>query len=246
MKHVTAPYLLAPTHPVTVAVIGCGGNGSNMLTALARIHVSLQAIGHAGLMVTAYDDDEVSPANMGRQQFSEAEIGLPKCVVLITRINRFYGLQWQAVPQKWTGEADQVANIVISCVDLVKVRLDIHNVLYSIKTKGLREWQCPWYWMDLGNDAKSGQVYLSTVSFKTSSLPTIFRRYPKLKKQKDDTTAPSCSVAEALRKQDLFINSTLAQFASALLWRLFREGGTDHQGAFINLDTFSVNPIKIQ
>ena len=246
MKHTTAPYLLSPTHPVTVAVIGCGGNGSNMLSALARMHVSLQAVGHPGLMVTAYDDDIVSPANMGRQQFSEAEIGLPKSVVLITRINRFYGLQWEAVADKWYGYQHEVGNIIVSCVDLVSVRLNIHKVLYSIKPVGLRDWEHPWYWMDLGNDAKSGQVYLSTVSFKTTALQSLFLRYPKLKKQKDDATQPSCSVAEALRKQDLYINSTLAQFASALLWRLFREGGTDYQGAFINLDSLSVNPIKIQ
>jgi hypothetical protein len=36
----------------------------------------------------------------------------------------------------------------------------------------------------------------------------------------DDSNEPSCSLAEALEKQDLFINSTLANMAASLLWNL--------------------------
>ena len=38
---------------VKVALVGCGGNGSQMLTGLARMHLALRAFGHPGLNVTS-------------------------------------------------------------------------------------------------------------------------------------------------------------------------------------------------
>ncbi|WP_316848699.1 hypothetical protein [Pedobacter agri] len=36
--HIVYPYLISPTNPVSVNLIGAGGTGSQMLTALARIN----------------------------------------------------------------------------------------------------------------------------------------------------------------------------------------------------------------
>ncbi len=49
-------------------------------------------------------------------------------------------------------------------------------------------------------------------------------------------SGPSCSLAEALEKQDLFINSILAQVGCDILWKMFKEGRTLYRGAYINLD----------
>lgn len=62
---------------------------------------------------------------------------------------------------------------------------------------------------------------------------------------KDEDSGPSCSLAEALRKQDLFINSFLAQVGCDLLWKLIYNSSIDYQGAFVNLNTMNVNPIKL-
>ena len=56
---------------------------------------------------------------------------------------------------------------------------------------------------------------------------------------------PSCSLAEALTKQDLFINSSLANMGASLLWQLFREGFIINRGFFINLRDFRTQPIKV-
>ena len=61
--------------------------------------------------------------------------------------------------------------------------------------------------------------------------------------QQDNT--PSCSLADALEKQDLFINSALAQMGVSLLWGLFRNGMTDTRGFFLNLKNFRSQPLKI-
>lgn len=61
----------------------------------------------------------------------------------------------------------------------------------------------------------------------------------------EQDSGPSCSLAEALRKQDLFINPTLAQLGCALLWKLFREVKIEYHGIFLNLSTLKTNPIPV-
>ena len=51
--------MIDPQHPVTVNLIGAGGTGSQVLTCLARLDVTLRALGHPGLSVTLYDPDIV-------------------------------------------------------------------------------------------------------------------------------------------------------------------------------------------
>ena len=52
-------------------------------------------------------------------------------------------------------------------------------------------------------------------------------------------------LAEALEKQDLFINSTLAQLGCNILWKMFRHGMIEHHGLYLNLSTMKVNPIMV-
>ncbi|QJD96023.1 PRTRC system ThiF family protein [Mucilaginibacter robiniae] len=260
--HYTDAYLLAPTNPITVNLIGAGGTGSQLLTCLARMHQAMLALNFPGLHVTVFDDDEVSPANLGRQLFSEAEIGMNKGVALIARLNRFFGTAWKAIPQRFSrdtlsGMKDEgAANLYVSCVDTAQSRFDIAAILQGYA--GFRTYQRsrPLYWMDLGNSKSTGQVLLSTVGelkqpdsqrYQTQGrLPFVTEMFRGLLEQADaaDST-PSCSLAEALTKQDLFINSTLANMGASLLWSLFREGILFHRGFFLNLHDFRTQPVNI-
>ena len=94
--HFTDTALLNATNPIKVHLIGAGGTGSQVATALARINHALVALGHAGLSVTLWDNDLVTPANLGRQLFSACELGMYKSTALISRINRFFGTDWRA------------------------------------------------------------------------------------------------------------------------------------------------------
>src|ERR1700759_800323 len=120
--HFTDSGLLNPTNPVTINLIGSGGTGSHLLTALARMNHALTALGHAGLHLQVFDDDKVSEANLGRQLFAESELGQYKAVALINRINRFFGTNWKAVPIKFNENNIGAmpdhgkASIYISCV----------------------------------------------------------------------------------------------------------------------------------
>lgn len=259
--HFVEPELLHPYNPVRVNLIGAGGTGSQVLTALARINHSLIALRHPGLMITVFDDDAVTAANLGRQLFTTDEIGLHKSAVLINRINRFFGTNWKAVPEKFnkkTMEANPdyvIAGLTISCVDSVAARFEIATILTK-HNKQHHYRNHPLYWMDFGNSKNTGQVILSTVGTIKQAASKKFRTVDKLpfvttefkdllhqSEQNDDT--PSCSLAEALTKQDLFINSALANLGASLLWQLFREGMIANRGFFLNLAEFRTQPLKV-
>lgn len=259
--HFTDSYFLNPTNPITLNLIGAGGTGSQVLTALARINFALNELDHAGFSVRLWDDDFVSSANLGRQLFAESELGLPKSVALINRVNRFFGTDWKAETTKFEMREEgklpknAVANIYISCVDKVSARFGIADLLKNLEGIGYHS-NRPYYWMDFGNSRDSGQVILSTVGkirqpqsekFETvESLPFVtdeFRQLLKVSETQDDT--PSCSLAEALERQDLFINSTLAQMGCSLPWSLFRNGLTENREFFLNLKNFQSQPLKL-
>src|SRR6476619_6204150 len=104
---------------VRVLVVGCGGNGTAVAAGLPYLHQAMLVAGHpGGLRVTLMDGDIISPANCVRQPFSSAEIGLAKAVVMVSRLNLFWGLNWTAVSEHLTSQTD-VTNfdIVIGCVD---------------------------------------------------------------------------------------------------------------------------------
>ena len=260
--HITDNYLINPTNPLTVNLIGVGGTGSNLLMALAKMNHALIALGHPGIQVYAYDDDTVSEANLGRQLFAESEVGSYKSAVLVNRVNRFFGTNWKAVPMRFNAENagdmanDGKANLYISCVDNVPARLGIADFLKNSDKGSRYERNKPLYWMDIGNSRQTGQTTLSTIrpveqpqskKYRTvSMLRQITDEFKSLLTEAetiDDT--PSCSVAEALEKQALFINPTLANLGASLLWQMFRAGMMLNRGFFLNLHDFRVKPLKV-
>jgi PRTRC genetic system ThiF family protein len=230
----------ALTERFSVTVVGAGGNGSQMLTCLARLHHAITALGHEGFDLTVYDPDTVSPANIGRQMFSPSDVGAAKVDVLITRINSFFGLAWEARPVRFDAEAR--ADLVIACVDSPKSRAEVRRQIYSAP-----------YLLDLGNRAADGQALLGQVlpargkdAAKRLDLPEPYKLLPELvsaKGKQDD--APSCSVAEALTRQELFINDDVTRVAGLILWNLLRHGQITWHGAFVNAASGHRRPIPV-
>lgn len=252
-KHYVHNYLLNPRHEVTVIVIGAGGTGSQVITSLGRMNYALKELGHMGLQVKIYDADIVTSANCGRQLFAPQEVGINKAIVLATKLNMFFGTSWEAVSENFSEETEG-ANIVISCVDTVQSRLAIKENLLSDKFHYVSDMNRTFYWMDFGNMFDRGQVVIGTPhpieqpkgrGDCVDSLRMITDVFD-LSEADDKDSGPSCSLAEALSRQDLFINSTLANIGMAVLWKFFTKGVLDYQGAFLNLNSMKVNPIKIE
>jgi len=254
--------LIAPVNPISINLIGAGGTGSNMLFALDRINHSLIELGAPGLQVTVYDDDMVTEPTVGRQPFAKCELGLPKAVALVNRVNRGRGLNWKAVTERFTAENldflpnDGKASITISCVDSVGARFSIAEALSSFSRTAEYDRDKPLYWMDLGNSRYTGQGLLATVGKLTQPKSDQYRAVDFLPMVTDEFQAmleaadtgedtPSCSTAEALLKQDLFINPTIANLGASLLWRLLHDKVIQVRGFFHNAHDFKTTPIKI-
>jgi len=149
---------------VEVLVVGCGGNGSAIAAGLPYLHSAMLAQGHPyGLHATVMDGDIVSPFNCVRQPFARSEAGINKAIVLVNRINLFWGLDWAAIPRALTektlqpeytpyGEQCLRPDIVIGCVDTRAARATIAKSVSGSSLTG--------YYMDLGNSASGGQFVL--------------------------------------------------------------------------------------
>lgn len=233
-------------HRVRVLVVGCGGNGSAITAGLPYLHQALLAYGHPeGLHVTLLDPDVISPTNCVRQPFSQSEIGLYKSVVLANRLNLFWGLDWEGTPERLDSKRrlDGV-DIVIGCVDTREARRAI--------AKCSEDWSEVDYWLDLGNNADSGQFVLGEPLNRRNRrhglrLRTVSELFPEvIQPELDEDDLPSCSAVEALDRQGPFINPTLANHALALLARLFRYGVISYHGGFVSLSSFpSVQALRV-
>lgn len=247
MPHITPPAFLQ--RPVTIALVGCGGNGSQMLTGLARLNHALTALGHPGLEVRAYDPDTVSEANMGRQLFGSFDVGASKAHVLVNRINAFFGLNWKAFFGRYEEHDYSGSQMVIACVDSRQARYEIACIVARQQVH---------YLMDLGNRAADGQVILGELGLDdehsyravpagSARLPSPYTILPELVEYTapEDNT-PSCGLAEALDRQELFVNQSIVTPALSILWEFFRHGKLTWHGAFVNLRTGSMRPLNVQ
>lgn len=236
---------------VAVLVVGAGGTGSAFAAGLPWLHQSLLAFGHPrGLRVTLMDGDVVSPANCVRQAFTSAEVGLNKATVIVSRINLFFGYDWEALPARLGRNGDRPGHydIVVGCVDTRAARNEIHR--HCITTGAT-------YWLDVGNNDGDGQFILGEPHASRDPygrpreanprrLPTVAEIFPELVDPSLDNDAlPSCSALEALTRQAPFINQVLANHALFMLAELFRFGRLNHHGAFVNPRTGRANPIPV-
>jgi PRTRC genetic system ThiF family protein len=240
-EHALPKSLCRRGQPLRVLIVGAGGNGSAVLLGLPYLHQAMKVWGHAGgLHVMLADGDLVSKTNCIRQPFASADVGLNKAVVLINRVNLFWGLRWQARPEHFHKDSlrsnSAGPHLIIGCVDTRAARQAILSAVTRANDSTV-------YWLDLGNNASSGQYVLgqplNAANHRSAvRLRTVAELYPEI----SDTEAgedplPSCSAAEALERQEPFINQVLATSALAMLARLFRYGTLTHHGAFYNAST---------
>jgi PRTRC genetic system ThiF family protein len=107
------------------------------------------------------------------------------------------------------------------------------------------------YWLDLGNNAASGQFILGQPlnarnRKKAARLRTVSELYPEIvDADGGEDPLPSCSAVEALDRQEPFINQTLAASALAMLARLFRYGKLADHGAFFNAQTGRMTALPV-
>jgi PRTRC genetic system ThiF family protein len=233
-----------------ILVVGAGGTGSAIVMGLSYLHQAMRAWGHAyGLEVTLMDGDTVSETNCVRQPFSWSDVGQNKATILINRINLFWGTKWSAQPACFDettlrANHDRNPDLLIGCVDSRAARGVIDR---SVCKKS----SYVTYWLDLGNNASSGQFVLGQPlnarnRRKAERLRTVSELYPEIADATvGEDPLPSCSAVDALERQEPFINQTLSASALAMLARLFRYGRLCHHGGFFNAASGQMTALSV-
>jgi len=250
--HFIAQRLASTQHKITFNLIGCGGTGSHILSNLAMMSHSMVKLGRQPFFVRVWDSDTVSEHNIGRQLFSPADEGRFKAEVLIERINRFYGLQWYSMNADFqlTGfrDDDLNSNITISAVDSVHSRRMIQDVVQR-KVNPYQPYRVPYYWFDVGNSYNSGQILMATLrdipqpsAGTRKSLPDFFDEFGDVQETPNE---PSCSTAESLARQDLFVNKLMATYTTHMIWDFLKNFRIAYRGLYVNLESYKVSQIPI-
>lgn len=203
---------------VKIALAGVGGTGGHVLNGLARASHGLSRVGHPGIHVTAYDPDYVANTNIGRQIFTEYDIGQNKAHTAVNRLNTSMRTNWKGSPTKCPSSLHMV-DILICCVDTKKSRSEISKAHLQDEA----------YIIDCGNSKDTGQVVLGQ---RKAELPNPYEEFKELTKGREDP-APPC--ADPYQHQDMFINQLVATYALDIVWRLLRRESITQRGCFTSL-----------
>ena len=227
--------------PIRTYIYGAGGTGSQVVDQMASLDACMKQMGHPGFDVTVWDPDRVSRSNVGRQRFTHADVGNYKSLVLVHRINAFYGFKWKC--RTTVGDMQPInPQLVITCTDLAIFRARFAEENCRRNTPAL--------WLDFGNGNASAQCILGHLSRAgRDRLPHVVDLHPELATmQHVDAEQPSCSAEEALRRQPWPINREIAMKGVGMLWTLLREGRLDYHGvqmqmAPLSLSTMPIDPV---
>jgi len=227
------PFVVRPG-PMTVALCGCGGTGSHIAQALARIARHWRDGGGAPLRLLFIDGDTVEEKNVGRQLFAPADVGKNKAQILAARFSALFGLAIDAVAEmatvdrlaslggltrRYGGKNDSVG-ILVGAVDNAVARKSLHGALHQQK--------CWHLWLDCGNHEEAGQVAVGTETDAAklhdaikvgicAKLPAPSLIYPGLLAATERQRRADCAAAMEDNLQGLMVNMQVAAIAAAYL-----------------------------
>lgn len=225
--HIVDNTVSTPIEKLEIAVIGAGGTGSYVLQGLAKLNLALPELvyGSEGIHVDVYDPDIISETNVVRQLFRQNEVGDYKSKVLVENINRFYGYNWFAYNTKY--QSDKSYDLLIICVDNMDARREIYNADYNFHRKE------SFYIVDYGNGEDFGQILLNQYLVRPKKLAwELPKGYLDIQ---DNPEEPSCSIAQALGRQKMFINPVIANLGLDLIYDLLTKPVITKQGIYLDL-----------
>jgi PRTRC genetic system ThiF family protein len=179
------PVILATHKHLHLYLVGCGGTGAWLSQTLIRLTKILTTQGHS-VSLTLIDHDLVEKANIPRQNFIQADLGLNKAQVLALRYGMAYGVDVMAIPERFNPEmvrADyNTLSLIIGCVDNSAARIAIAKTLKENHPNAApRVW-----WLDGGNTRTQGQVLFGSWSEPEQNPPL----YAHLSQEHENTGSP--------------------------------------------------------
>lgn len=202
---------------ITVTVVGAGGTGGYVVRDLARYFFALKEKGDPRrFKIRIIDADVVEKKNVLRQNFAPSDVGRLKAEALAARYSAAFGVEISIIPRMITEEnymddlCAETGHIVVGCVDNNAARRLIKDFVSS-------KHQRKTYWVDSGNERKSGQVICginSTWNLENKvpyRLPFVTDIFPEiLKEEEDSKDEMSCAERAVEEEQNIFINNDAA------------------------------------
>lgn len=217
-----------PNHAVQhIVLVGLGGTGSQWARSIARIVFDMHRRGCHIPSMLFVDPDTVEAENVGRQMFTDADVGQHKAELLARRFNYALGLQinWANDYFDPTKHVPGFGTLLCGAVDNHEAR----QALAKAKAKGI--------WIDAGNHYDSGQVVVGTTDDRDhilqaldtirndtlSALPNTALVFPELLTPAPLPETPddlSCAELVTRGEQHLLINDAIANIAAQYTHRL--------------------------
>jgi len=230
-----------------ITLVGLGGSGSQAARTLCRILHDLRRRRKHLPTVSFIDPDHVEDKNIGRQMFTEADLGKNKAVTLARRFNLAMGLNIIAYPEpfKVTPRSKHYGELLIGCVDNHEARCTL-NAAQSL-------------WLDCGNETHSGQVCLGNTNDlnlikeclkkkQFRALPNAALLFPSLLEAPPAApSTPAASCAERLEdgSQSLLVNDLVGIAAGSYLYKLLNQLPLYHFLTWLDSDSLTMRSESI-
>lgn len=250
MSGLSRPFVFRAPHEIReVVLVGLGGTGGQWARGIARTLYHLKRLRRHVPRLTFIDPDTVESKNVGRQMFTDADIGLYKAEVLATRFNRALGLDISFYNAPFDAEkhTTHYGTVVCGAVDNHLARREL------AKVNGV--------WIDAGNHYAAGQVCIGNTSDpaalqqirinngEISRLPNAALLFPSLLEPDPSpvvTPTPSCAEAVEQDAQMLLINDVVGSVAADYTYRLLTHQPITSFLTYVDLSAcFSVKSIPI-
>lgn len=240
--------LFSDRETIHIDLVGVGGTGSALAIDLARLAYHAREKG-IDVKLRLIDHDCVEPKNVGRQQFSEFEIGRNKAETMAARLNYWLGLEVAAVPHRFTADIDSPygPRIVIGAVDNPAARREIHGHCFN----------SPAWWIDAGNGEFGGQVLIGNERETTiyieplrivDGLPLPSLQAPALLEDEPEVEQElDCALRMVQDEQSLNVNRMMAVYAAQAVYDIVIRGELAWMSAAVSLNppSASSRPIKL-
>ena len=238
------------THIQTITMVGLGGTGAQIARSVARMVYDMKAERLHTPQIVLIDPDRVEQKNVGRQLYTEADVGQSKAHVLMRRFNMALGLDIIAIDQPVSADKhfERWGNLIVGAVDNHLARRELAKANGAI-------------WLDAGNHFNAGQVvigntcdpetalrYIDGQNGRYSYLPNAGLLFPALL-EPEATPQPeperSCAELVAAREQDLLINDWIAVIASQYIYKLLHRKPIASFVSYVSADGMSVRSVSI-
>jgi len=241
LDYVHALILLLPTeNNVKLFLVGCGGTGSWLAPAVARVGKLLIEKFSKTVEITFYDPDCVEEKNIYRQNFCAAEIGMNKAEALADRYGQAWGIEIGAMGRKFE-KGYGSPSVIIGCVDNTSGR------------KTISEYVSGCCWLDCGNTKNYGQILLGVgrgtekafaIPGYCGALPYPHVQHPELIQKPQFNEKPkakgeelSCADMALQDSQGLAINQRMAAEAADYLVRMLITRDLKKFATYIDLES---------